>query len=123
LGLDDNIEANVSTFAAEMKETAFILRNIDRRSLLVDSHVIFEIEYVLIDAGPLWTSWVAAQVLGTVWLLRWQSPRRWFQARYAISSANVCNAEIYRRRSFGSQLTSRTSQPLWASVLECRTSI
>jgi hypothetical protein len=33
LGMDDNIETNVSTFAAEMKEIAFILRNIDRRSL------------------------------------------------------------------------------------------
>ncbi|EMC91499.1 hypothetical protein BAUCODRAFT_79898 [Baudoinia panamericana UAMH 10762] len=32
---DDNIEANVSTFAAEMRETAFILRNIDRNSMAV----------------------------------------------------------------------------------------
>jgi len=31
--MDDNIETNVSTFAAEMREIAFILRNIDRRSL------------------------------------------------------------------------------------------
>jgi DNA mismatch repair protein MSH4 len=31
--MDDSIETNVSTFAAEMKEIAFILRNIDRRSL------------------------------------------------------------------------------------------
>ncbi len=30
---DDNMEANVSTFAAEMRETAFILRNIDRSSM------------------------------------------------------------------------------------------
>ncbi|KAH4123620.1 hypothetical protein HBI49_025660 [Parastagonospora nodorum] len=35
LGMDDNIETNVSTFAAEMKEIAFILRNIDRRSLAI----------------------------------------------------------------------------------------
>lgn len=35
LGTDDNIETNVSTFAAEMKEIAFILRNVDRRSLWV----------------------------------------------------------------------------------------
>jgi DNA mismatch repair protein MSH4 len=35
LGMDDNIETNVSTFAAEMREIAFILRNIDRRSLSV----------------------------------------------------------------------------------------
>lgn len=33
LGMDDSIETNVSTFAAEMKEIAFILRNIDTRSL------------------------------------------------------------------------------------------
>ncbi|KAH6441572.1 hypothetical protein HBI59_115580 [Parastagonospora nodorum] len=33
--MDDNIETNVSTFAAEMKEIAFILRNIDRRSLAI----------------------------------------------------------------------------------------
>ncbi|KAJ4370694.1 MutS protein msh4 [Neocucurbitaria cava] len=33
LGMDDNIETNVSTFAAEMKDIAFILRNVDRRSL------------------------------------------------------------------------------------------
>lgn len=32
---DDSIEANVSSFAAEMRETAFILRNIDRRSLAI----------------------------------------------------------------------------------------
>jgi DNA mismatch repair protein MSH4 len=32
---DDNIEANVSTFAAEMREIAFILRNIEGRSLVI----------------------------------------------------------------------------------------
>lgn len=35
VSMDDNIEANVSTFAAEMRETAFILRNIDRRSMTI----------------------------------------------------------------------------------------
>ncbi|KAL1793239.1 hypothetical protein ACET3X_008221 [Alternaria dauci] len=35
LGMDDSIETNVSTFAAEMKEIAFILRNVDRRSLVL----------------------------------------------------------------------------------------
>ena len=33
VGTDDSIETNVSTFAAEMREIAFILRNVDRRSL------------------------------------------------------------------------------------------
>ena len=32
---DNSIEANVSTFAAEMREMAFILHNIDRRSLAI----------------------------------------------------------------------------------------
>ena len=32
---DDSIEANISTFAAEMRETAFILRNIDDRSMVI----------------------------------------------------------------------------------------
>ncbi|KAL9099753.1 MAG: hypothetical protein Q9163_004784 [Psora crenata] len=32
---DDSIEANVSTFATEMRETAFILSNIDRRSMVI----------------------------------------------------------------------------------------
>ena len=32
---DDSIEANVSTFAAEMRETAFILHNVDKRSLVI----------------------------------------------------------------------------------------
>ncbi|KAJ9604986.1 MutS protein msh4 [Cladophialophora chaetospira] len=32
---DDNIEANVSTFASEMREIAFILRNISQRSLII----------------------------------------------------------------------------------------
>lgn len=32
---DDSIEANVSTFAAEMREAAFILRNVERRSLAI----------------------------------------------------------------------------------------
>ena len=32
---DDSIEANVSTFAAEMRETAFILRNVDKRSMVI----------------------------------------------------------------------------------------
>jgi DNA mismatch repair protein MSH4 len=31
--MDDNIDTSVSTFSAEMREIAFILRNIDRRSL------------------------------------------------------------------------------------------
>ncbi|KAF2280678.1 uncharacterized protein EI97DRAFT_367992 [Westerdykella ornata] len=35
LGMDDNIDTNVSTFAAEMRDIAFILRNIDRRSLAI----------------------------------------------------------------------------------------
>lgn len=35
ISFDDSIEANVSTFAAEMREMAFILRNIDRRSLAI----------------------------------------------------------------------------------------
>lgn len=32
---DDSIEANISTFAAEMREMAFILHNIDRRSIAI----------------------------------------------------------------------------------------
>ena len=32
---DDSLEANVSTFAAEMRETAFILRNVSSRSLVI----------------------------------------------------------------------------------------
>ncbi|KAI9876937.1 MAG: MutS protein msh4 [Pleopsidium flavum] len=35
VSMDDSIEANVSTFAAEMRETAFILRNIDKRSMVI----------------------------------------------------------------------------------------
>ena len=35
VSMDDNIEANVSTFALEMRETAFILRNIDERSMAI----------------------------------------------------------------------------------------
>jgi DNA mismatch repair protein MSH4 len=35
VNMDDSIEANVSTFASEMRETAFILRNIDRRSMVI----------------------------------------------------------------------------------------
>lgn len=35
ISLDDNIEANVSTFAAEMREAAFILRNIDQQSMAI----------------------------------------------------------------------------------------
>lgn len=35
VSIDDNIEANVSTFAAEMRETAFILRNIDSQSMAI----------------------------------------------------------------------------------------
>ncbi len=35
VSMDDSIEANVSTFAAEMRETAFILRNIDGRSMVI----------------------------------------------------------------------------------------
>lgn len=33
--MDDCIEANVSTFALEMRETAFILRTIDEKSLAI----------------------------------------------------------------------------------------
>lgn len=35
VSMDDCIEANVSTFAAEMRETAFILRTIDQNSLAI----------------------------------------------------------------------------------------
>ena len=35
ISMDDSIEANVSTFAAEMRETAFILRNVDKRSMVI----------------------------------------------------------------------------------------
>lgn len=35
VSLDDSIEANVSTFAAEMREAAFILKNIDHRSMAI----------------------------------------------------------------------------------------
>jgi DNA mismatch repair protein MSH4 len=35
VSMDDSIEGNVSTFACEMRETAFILRNIDRHSLAI----------------------------------------------------------------------------------------
>lgn len=35
VNMDDSVEANVSTFASEMRETAFILRNIDRRSMAI----------------------------------------------------------------------------------------
>lgn len=35
VSVDDSIEANVSTFAAEMRETAFILRNVDKHSLIL----------------------------------------------------------------------------------------
>ncbi|CAG8950324.1 hypothetical protein HYFRA_00006817 [Hymenoscyphus fraxineus] len=35
VSVDDSIEANVSTFASEMRETAFILRNIDEHSLAI----------------------------------------------------------------------------------------
>ncbi|THY33876.1 hypothetical protein D6D00_00765 [Aureobasidium pullulans] len=35
ISIDDSIEANVSTFASEMRETAFILRNVDRHSLVI----------------------------------------------------------------------------------------
>jgi DNA mismatch repair protein MSH4 len=35
ISMDDSIEANVSTFAAEMRETAFILRNVSRGSMVI----------------------------------------------------------------------------------------
>lgn len=35
VSMDDSVEANVSTFAAEMRETAFILRNVDQRSMVI----------------------------------------------------------------------------------------
>lgn len=35
VSMDDSIEANVSTFASEMRETAFILRNVDKKSLII----------------------------------------------------------------------------------------
>ncbi|KAH8770262.1 DNA mismatch repair protein-like protein MutS [Hyaloscypha finlandica] len=35
VSMDDSIEANVSTFASEMREMAFILRNIDKHSLAI----------------------------------------------------------------------------------------
>ena len=35
VSMDDTIEANISTFASEMRETAFILRNVSPASLII----------------------------------------------------------------------------------------
>ena len=35
LSLDDSVTSNMSSFAAEMRETAFILRNVDHRTLVI----------------------------------------------------------------------------------------
>lgn len=35
ISIDDSIESSISTYAAEMREMAFILRNIDRRSIVI----------------------------------------------------------------------------------------
>lgn len=35
VSMDDNIESNLSTFSVEMREMAFILRNIDDKSLAI----------------------------------------------------------------------------------------
>ncbi|KAI9651966.1 MAG: MutS protein msh4 [Alyxoria varia] len=35
ISVDDSTQANMSTFAAEMQETAFILRNVDKRSIAI----------------------------------------------------------------------------------------
>ncbi|MCJ1474638.1 MutS protein msh4 [Lambiella insularis] len=35
ISMDDSVESNTSTFAAEMRETAFILGNVDKRSLVI----------------------------------------------------------------------------------------
>jgi len=35
VSMDDGIEANASTFALEMRETAFILRNVTKRSMVI----------------------------------------------------------------------------------------
>lgn len=51
LSADDSIEMNMSTFAAEMKEMAFILRSIDKRSMYSTRSVLnFERHETLIHA-------------------------------------------------------------------------
>lgn len=35
VSMDESIEANISTYAAEMRETAFILRNVNKRSMVI----------------------------------------------------------------------------------------
>lgn len=35
ISMDDSIEANLSTFASEMREAAFILRHVDKRSMVI----------------------------------------------------------------------------------------
>ena len=35
ISMDESVEANISTYAAEMRETAFILRNVNKRSMVI----------------------------------------------------------------------------------------
>lgn len=69
--MDDNIDTNVSTFAAEMKEIAFILRNVDRRSLLVLAADLRDVPSNTLP-GSSSMSWVGALVRETAWPLLWQ---------------------------------------------------
>ena len=47
VSVDDSTEANMSMFAAEMQETAFILRSVDKRSML--DHPRLEVQEICDD--------------------------------------------------------------------------
>jgi DNA mismatch repair protein MSH4 len=119
--MDDNIETNVSTFAAEMREIAFILRNIDRRSLYVISDGI---EYVVLTYCR-----AIIDELG-----RGTSTRDGLAIALAIAEAlvssrasTICScksvSDTLRRLLSGSRPTSKISQPSWGSAQAYKTFI
>ena len=79
IGMDDSIESNISTFSAEMREIAFILRNLERRSMAVVPVLVMGLPSLLLLPRP-WSIvglWCGSSLISRILRPFFQSETVW----------------------------------------------